>query len=509
MTAEPMGPAQGRGGPRAAGRVRLAVEEPSAGAWVARCHALYRDGWWLEGLWGQAGPAPGIRAVWGRPGDLLMLRLPCPDGGFPSLTALLPASDWFERAARDATGLACRGHVDPRPFRFHEPYPKDHVEGGSLAGGNPPPASDYPFLRHEGEGIFEIPVGPVHAGVIEPGHFRFTTAGEIILDMELRLNYTHKGTLALARGKPVEHALRLMERLSGDNAAAHACAFAAACEAASDLHADQAVQRMRTAMVELERLACHFGDLAGIATDVAFAAGAAHFQVLREQMMRWNQRLFGHRLLMNAVAFGGLHRWPEKGDWTAFQADLPKLAVGLDRSLNILRNHSGLKERVEGAGHLSRAGAELLGCVGPVARASGIPRDARIDHACLAYVDLPCRPVVRDTGTVAGRMLVRAEEAQDSMALLAGPLAGYGGPPSRIEPSGTPGSGEGIALVEAPRGAVLSWVALGEGRVDDVYQRDPSFLNWRGLEEAVQRNIIPDFPLINKSFSLSYSGSDA
>ncbi len=492
--------------PRVAGPARLSAEEATPASWTSRSHELYRQGWWLEGIWGQGPPQGEVRALWGRRGELLLLQLPCPDGTFPSLTSLLPASDWFERALRDATGLAPRGHVDPRPFRFHGTYPAGYVDGMPLGALPVAAAAEYPFVRHEGEGVFEIPVGPIHAGIIEPGHLRFTTAGEIILDMEVRLNYTHKGTLALVRGKPVEHALRLLERLSGDNAAAHACTFAAACEAASGLEISEEVQRLRTAMVELERFACHTGDLAGIAVDVAFAACAARFQILREEAMRWSQRLFGHRLLMNTVAYGGLHRVPDAASWSAFQADIPRLARRLRQDLEVLVHHSGLRERAEGTGHLSPATAQLLGCVGPSARASGVPRDARTDHPALAYPGLPFSPVTRETGTVAGRMLVKADEARQCLAWLSGPLSTLPQGPSQ---TGEPGSGEGVALVEAPRGAVLSWVRLEGGKVLDVYQRDPSFLNWRGLEEAVHRNIIPDFPLINKSFNLSYSGSDA
>lgn len=494
-------------GLRVAGTARTEFADVGAEQWVSEARALYKDGWWFEGLWGQKVPSPEVLALWGRRGELKMLRLECPDGTFPSLTSLVPAGDWFERALRDRTGLVPRGHVDPRPFLFHETYAPGYVHGDPV---DPLPLrirSDYAFLRHEGPGVFEIPVGPIHAGIIEPGHFRFTTAGELILDLEIRLNFTHKGTLSLAQGRPVEHAIRLLERLSGDNAAAHACAFAAAVEAGTESEAPAEVEDLRSVMVELERLYNHVGDLGGIATDVALPAVASHFQALKEELMRWNGRLFGHRLLMNAVAFGGLHRAPSADAWTAFARELPQLRSRFERAAAMAVNHSGLKERVEGTGFLNRSTAELLACVGPVARASGIARDVRHDAPCLAYPRRPLPLVMQDRGTVSSRMWVRVDEARATLTWLDQVVA-------EITPD-VPGgracseTGEGLALVEASRGGVLSWARIRDGLVENVYQRDPSFLNWRGLDDAIWRNIVPDFPINNKSFGLSYSGSDA
>lgn len=492
---------------RLAGPADLALQDLGGDEWVPTARRLYQAGAWFEGLWGRAEPRPEVTMSWGVRGRVELFRLECPDGKFPSLTAALPASDWFERAVRDRTGLVPVGHVDPRPFLYHETYPPDYREGQPLA--DPPGERrwDYPFLRHEGPGVFEIPVGPIHAGVIEPGHFRFTTAGEIILDLEARLNYTHKGTLTLARGQPLGHALRLLERLSGDNAAAHACAFASACEAALELEVDPGLQDLRTALVELERLHNHVWDLGGVGLVTAFQAGAAHFHALREELLRWNARLFAHRLLMNAVAVGGLHREPPPAPRAEFLADLPRLRRHFEAAVHLVADHSGVKERIEGTGTLARASAELLGCVGPPARASGIPRDARVDAPSLAYPRWSIEPVTRDRGDVASRMWVKIEEARRSFELVEELLAGS--PPHAPVPAPAPGAGDGLAFVEASRGAVLSWVRVADGRVADVYQRDPSFLNWRGLQQAVFRNIIPDFPLINKSFNLSYSGSDA
>lgn len=492
---------------KVAGTARLTARDVTSEEWVGEAKRRYADGWWFEALWAETGPAGRIFALWGRRGELELLRLEASEGTFPSLTALIPAADWFERAVRDRTGLVPKGHVDPRPFLFHEAYPDGYTEGQPLAADPGGPTPEYPFLRHEGVGVFEIPVGPIHAGIIEPGHFRFTTAGELILDVELRLNYSHKGTLALARGKSVETGLRLFERLSGDNAAAHACALAAATEAATGVEAPEDVQRTRSAMVELERLHNHMNDLAGIATDVAFAAGASAFQALRERLLRWNLRLFGHRLLMNAVTIGGFHHAPTNATWKDFLAALPRLRRDFERAQRTVADHSGLKERVEGTGQLQKATAELLGCVGPTARASGVARDVRVDAPCLAYPGLGMAMVTKDRGSVSSRMHVKLEEAAVSLDLLATKLADVG-----MEGSAATtrlGSGEGLALVEASRGGILSWVKVREGVIVDAYQRDPSFLNWRGLDESVFRNIVPDFPLINKSFNLSYSGSDA
>ncbi len=493
---------------RAPNGVRIETTPATHDEWLPEARRLHRDGWWFEALWGRKDPQPEVDALFGRKGELRLLRLGAAGGEFPSLSTFIPAADWFERALRDRTGLVPRGHADPRPFLFHESYPAGYVEGQPLSGGPGRVASDYPFVRHEGTGVFDLPVGPIHAGVIEPGHFRFTTVGEIILDLEVRLNYTHKGTLTLARGRPVEHALRLLERLSGDNAAAHACAFAVAAEAALGVEPSKETQTWRTILVELERFYNHLGDLAGIAVDVAFAAAASQFQALREEMMRWNQRLFQHRLLMNTVAFDGLHAVPPSQDWDAFQLSLPPIRKRFEAAVEVTVNQSGLKERVEGTGQLSKSTAELLACVGPPARASGIRRDARWDAPCLAYPHLPERSVLRDQGTVSSRMWVKVEEARVVLDWLSGPLAHPGRPPPAATKIPTT-PGDGIGLVEASRGAVLSWTRIRDGRVEDVYQRDPSFLNWRGLEEAVMRNIVPDFPLINKSFNLSYSGSDA
>jgi len=491
-----------------AGRVRGSTLDVPEDEWVPEARRLQREGWWFEGLWATAGERPSVRACWGRPGELLLATSACPEGTFRSFTSFLPAADWFERAARDRSGLAPVGHVDPRAFLFHDTYPPGHVEGAPLDGDARAQRSSYAFVQHQGAGVFEIPVGPIHAGVIEPGHFRFTTTGELVLDLELRLNYTHKGTLTLVRGRRLDHAARLLERLSGDNAAAHALAFSSAAEAALGLDVPNDAQDVRTAMLEAERVYNHLGDLAGIATDVAFSAGASHFAALREACMRWNARLFGHRLLMNTVVPGGLLQAPSVEAWSEYATALDALTPRVESAVRLVTEHSGLRERVEGTGVLPRASAELLGCVGPAARACGIARDARADAPCLAYDRIRVTPSLRSGGDVASRMAVKVDELRASLGILRSIArdAPIVGPAAAVVESG---EGEGIAAVEASRGAVLAWTRVADGRVVDAYQRDPSFLNWRGLQQAVHRNIVPDFPLINKSFNLSYSGSDA
>jgi Ni,Fe-hydrogenase III large subunit len=355
--------------------------------------------------------------------------------------------------------------------------------------------------------VYEIPVGPVHAGIIEPGHFRFSVVGETIIDMTSRLYFTHKGTEKLFEGAPPERGVALAERISGDTSAGHALAFCHAVEAAVGVDVPARARYIRAIVLEMERLYNHIADWGAIANDTGYAVAHAHCSRIRERLLRLNGRLTGNRLLRGAIVPGGVARdlaWGADlvGDVEDAVRDfLEMVEIGMSNTL--------LADRLEGAGVLQPRAARDLGVRGYVARASGIDIDARRDHPWAPYADLTFSVPVLETGDVKARAQIRVEEVKQSASLIRqavqalppGPLAVAVGPLPAFEPA--------FGVVEGWRGAIVHWVAAGEdGRLHRVKVMDPSFLNWAALSRALADNIVPDFPLCNKSFNQSYSGND-
>jgi Ni,Fe-hydrogenase III large subunit len=431
----------------------------------------------------------------------------CPDRRFPSVGRVHPPAIRFERSIRDLYGIEPSGLPDPRPWLDHGRWGLRHP----LAA-RPDPAglpAAYPFLGAEGVSLHQIAVGPVHAGVIEPGHFRFSADGEAVVRLEERLGYTHKGVERLMSGAPVEHAARLAGRISGDSTVAYAFAFARAVEAALEIDPPPRAVWLRALMAELERLANHFGDIGAICNDVAFALMHAQCGVLRERVLRAAAHCFGHRLMMDCIVPGGVGvDLPTDG-----AARLRELTAAARRSfpalIELYDDTASLQDRTVGAGVLHPALARQYGCGGPIGRASGRAFDARRDLPYPPYDALRFEAPTLPEGDVNARVWIRIREVEQSLSLIDQIL-------DRLPPEGAlrapvadHAGGEGIALVESFRGDVLAYVRLDAGaRIVRCHLRDPSWLQWPLLEAAIEGNIVADFPLCNKSFNCSYSGHD-
>jgi Ni,Fe-hydrogenase III large subunit len=366
----------------------------------------------------------------------------------------------------------------------------------------------YAFLPIEGEGLHQIPVGPVHAGIIEPGHFRFTANGETVVRLEERLGYTHKGTEALMAGSPVERAARLAGRVSGDSTVAYALAFAQAVESANGWQVPARALWLRALMAELERLANHFGDIGAVCNDASFTVMHAHCGWLREQVLRTAARLFGHRLMMDCVIPGGV-----RADIGSEASETLGALLALVRSrfpdlVELYDDTESLKDRTVDTGILTPPLAEQFAAGGYVGRASGRKFDARRTPGYAPYDRLQFDVPTVQAGDVNARVWIRIREVGQSVALIEQILAAL--PAGSIAaPMPAAPTGEAFALVEGFRGDIFVWLRLtGDGRVERCHLRDPSWFQWPLLEAAIEGNIVADFPLCNKSFNCSYSGHD-
>ncbi|WP_424811495.1 nickel-dependent hydrogenase large subunit [Roseococcus sp. YIM B11640] len=455
----------------------------------------------LLGLWAEAEM---VHAAFLDEGalDVVLVSVPAPEGRYPALSPLRPAAAWFERAARDLTGLEAEGGLDARPWLDHGRWPLQRpLSARPVRAAVEPPAME--FLPVEGEGIHAIPVGPIHAGIIEPGHFRFHVQGEIIVRLEARLGYLHKGVLSLIHGKSPRAAARFAARLSGDSTVAHATAFARAAEAALGVEVPSRALAIRAAMLELERLHNHLNDMGFIANDAAFVVIHARMGVLREGLLRAQLLAFGSRLMMDRVQPGGVAQDLEAEGIAALLDALETIAAELPVLLSHYENHASLQDRVLGTG---TTGAELLRAFAPggvVGRAAGRGFDAR-----LLTGELSPETLIRQAaGDVDARWRQRYAEAHQSIAMLRAQLAGL--PEGALHVSLPHAAGEGMALVEGFRGECLAWMRFDDGGlIEACFLRDPSWLHWPVLEGAVIGDIVADFPLINKSINGSYSGVD-
>ncbi len=478
----------------------------SAETWNALIAGLTGNAWTLLGLWGEIGMVH--LAVHESASEFIgVASLPCPDGQFPSVGRLHPPAQRLERAIADLIGLQPLDAPDPRPWLDHGRWPVRHPLSPASAPGEPLPP--YPFLPAEGESLHQIPVGPVHAGIIEPGHFRFTANGEAVVRLEERLGYVHKGIESLLNGATLERAARLVGRVSGDSTVAYALAFARAVEAATETDVPARAHWLRALMAELERLANHCGDIGAICNDAAFALMHAHCAVLREQVLRASAACFGHRLLMDRVIPGGVE--------TDLPADgakvLRTLVVEFRRQLppliDLYDNTASLQDRTVGTGFVRPALIEQFGCGGTIGRAAGRAFDARRDPGYPPYDQLEFETPVRADSDVNARVWLRICEVEQSLVLVEQILERLPMGPARGELNRPGQPCEGMALVEGFRGDVLVWLRLAaDGTVARCHPRDPSWFQWPLLEAAIENNIVADFPLCNKSFNCSYSGHD-
>ncbi|GGJ67005.1 hydrogenase large subunit [Streptomyces brasiliensis] len=426
----------------------------------------------------------------------------------PTLAHLSFPAGRFEREMRDLFGIVPLDHPLPRRLIRHFHWPRGWYPMRPDAG-PPPPFGEqegpYPFLEVEGDGVYEIPVGPVHAGLIEPGHFRFSVVGETILKLKARLWFVHKGIEKLFQGRTVAAGLPLAERISGDTAVGHALAYCLAIEEATGTQVPPEAKRVRALLLELERIHNHVADLGMLCNDVGHGILNAHAQRVREQLLGLNRDITGHRLLRGGVVPGGaaLQSVPEVRRLKAIGEDIREIT-------DLALGHSTVRDRFTGTATLGTDAAREIGCLGYVARASGLANDARIAHPFTDYgtqLDIP----VHTGGDVLARFLVRAEEIDTSLALIEQLAQGLTAPQVILGPPPALGAGPrtGVGLVEGWRGTIATRVELApDGTLTRVKPVDPSFFNWPALPVALANTIVPDFPLTNKSFNLSYAGND-
>jgi Ni,Fe-hydrogenase III large subunit/Ni,Fe-hydrogenase III component G len=485
-----------------------------------QAEALFQDGFRL-GLVAAHDEGATLRVVYlflaGSPDRRIELAvtLPADDPALPSLASLSFPASRFERELHDLYGIEPTGHPLPRRLVRHAHWPAGWYPMRHNAG-PPPPFTDteaYPFLAVVGDGVYEIPVGPVHAGIIEPGHFRFSVVGESILKLKARLWFTHRGVEKLFEGLPATGAIHLAERISGDTSAAHALAHSLAVEDALGITMTEAAHRLRALVLELERLYNHAADVGALANDVGFSLANAHALRIREELLRINNATTGHRLLRGAISPGAVEllSLPDPGQLARLADDLAEVAqLTLDNTV--------IRDRFTGTAVLTLAQATDLGCLGYVARASGLATDARIDHPTGA---LPVTPLSKTSGDVLARFTLRAGEYAASTALATHlitttDLLSFRGTPGHTSPARQPQGAEsagvvssGVGIVEGWRGTIVHRVEVdADDRLTRVKIVDPSWFNWPALPLALSGTIVPDFPVTNKSFNLSYAGND-
>ena len=460
----------------------------------------------LLGLWGDADPAPLVHMALAdaAAGEILVVSLACPDQKFPSVGALHPPAIRLERAIHSLYGYEPIGAPDSRPWLDLGFWDVQHPLGARSA---PPQARPpYDFLPVEGEALHQIPVGPVHAGIIEPGHFRFTASGETVVRLEQRLGYVHKGIESLMTGAGIERAAKLAARTSGDSTVAYGIAFAHAVEAALRIEPPPRARYLRALMAELERLANHLGDIGAICNDASFSIMHAHCGILREHVLRASAASFGHRLMMDRVVPGGVTTDLTPDGAAQIRNALQEIRRRLPQLVNLYDNTASLQDRTVGTGIVRTEWVQQFGAGGFVGRASGRIFDARKTPGYAPYDSLDFSVPIFAEGDVNARVWVRIREVEQSLSLVEQIIRHLQDGPIAVAAEG--GAGEGLGFAEAFRGDVLVSVRIDGGKIARCHLRDPSWFQWPLLEAAIEGNIVADFPLCNKSFNCSYSGHD-
>jgi Ni,Fe-hydrogenase III large subunit/Ni,Fe-hydrogenase III component G len=504
---------------------------PEATADVAA--VLAGDGWRFVTLVGTddrggdgRGPGGGFGLEFAveRPGGPLLrihADLDRTDPSYASISRAYPAALWDEREMKDLLGVTPEGHPDPRRLVLHEAFPPAYHP---LRRDAPPQPTDPPPGSHErhyvpvvaqGEGVYQLPVGPIHAGVIEPGHFRFSAVGETVLHLDARLFYTHRGIERLVEGRSFARALPIVERSCGVCTVTHALAFSRAVERLYGIatQVPPRAARARALLAELERVYNHVGDLGNMCAGIAFNPGSSQLGWLKERLLRVNESLTGHRYLMGVVVPGGLAFDLDADALAAAPARLRALEADLRAALHLVNRSDAAVERFRGTGVIAHDLALALGTVGVAGRASGIAGDLRRERPGPEYAGLAITDVHSAAGDAAARFHVRAQEALASFELLDALLTEIDRAPAddlRALPSLTPGAGaSALGWAEGPRGPSWLWLRAGpDGTVDRLRLRSASFANWPSVAAAVPGNLVPDFPLINKSFELCYACTD-
>ncbi|MGA2175781.1 MAG: NADH-quinone oxidoreductase subunit C [Verrucomicrobiota bacterium] len=444
----------------------------------------------------------------------VLVRVPVPreNPELPSVTNAVHAADWQEREIQDMFGIKLLGHPNPRRCVLHDDWPEVYPlrKDFDLRAQLPPFSGPrHKFREVEGEGVFLVPVGPVHAGIIEPGHFLFSVAGEPVLYLQLRLFYVHKGTEKLFENLPIAHGVRLAESISGDAAFAHATAFCHAVERAAGVQAPPRARALRTLCLELERLYNHVADIGAICTDVAFVTANMHAMRLKERVLRLNEQLTGNRLLRGMACLGGVRFDFDADQLRALARLVDQFEKEFNELVELIRNNSGTRDRLETTGVLTPEIARDLGVVGIAGRASGFDHDLRRDFPHAFYDQVQFTVPVFTEGDVQRRMVVRREELFQSFGIIRQTVDKLPAGPIRADVGEVPPGRRALGYVEGWRGEIFHWIHTAPGnRLARCKVKDPSLQNWPALTEAILGNIIPDFPVVNKSFNLSYSGTD-
>jgi Ni,Fe-hydrogenase III large subunit len=458
-----------------------------------------------------------LLALWGEPAavhmalidnaaaEVAVLSLDCPGHTYPSIGMRHPPALRLERAINDLFGLAAEGLPDRRPWLDHASWGVRFPLGDRAAATKPQP---YRFLPVEGDSLHQIPVGPVHAGIIEPGHFRFTASGETVVRLEQRLGYTHKGIEGLMSGADLDRGARLAGRVSGDSTVAYAYAFSRAAESALELAVPDRAVWLRALLAELERLANHLGDIGAICNDASFVLMHAHCSVLRESVLRAADSAFGHRLMRDVIVPGGVTRDLGDEGKQIINAALDNIRRRFPTLVELYDNTASLQDRTFGTGVLRPALASQYAAGGYIGRASGRAFDTRRRLAYSPYDALRFDVPILNEGDVNARVWIRVREVEQSLSLIDQILRRLPEGPSRIPVRPLKEVYEGMAMVEGFRGDVLVWLRLRDGHIERCHLRDPSWFQWPLLEAAIEDNIVADFPLCNKSFNCSYSGQD-
>lgn len=444
--------------------------------------------------------------------QILILQTPLSGNQALSIAKAFPSACWYEREITDGFGIKFQGAFDKRRLFLHETYPSGFhpllksFKNGQMTLGESDSQNDYVFKQVEGEGVYQIPVGPVHAGIIEPGHFRFSVIGETIFNLEVRLFYKHRGLEKLAEGMGPQECVKIAECISGDETVANSVAFCNAVEKICGVSVPKRALQLRTLLLELERIYSHLGDLAGMCVDVAYPVGASPFFILREEIFRQNDALTNSRFMKGIISLGGLTKDVPEGslkNLSSYFLSFPErfgIATGIDNT------YFSVIDRFETTGKVKEEILSPLHVTGPVARASGKKTDTRRTHPYGLYKELNLKARTQAKGDVLARFNLKASEVLDSIKIIQRIISeldiGEVLVPCQIK------DGYSISLVEAPRGENVHWIQIKNGLVDRYKVRTASFCNWQAMEHAILGNIVPDFPLINKSMNLSYAGTD-
>ena len=447
------------------------------------------------------------------PWVLLTIELAGHDRLFTSITPSVHAAQWYEREIRDLYGLIPQGHPDLRRLVRHEHWPKGTHPLQKAFPWNKTigrQQADYRFRHIEGEGVFEVPVGPIHAGIIEPGHFRFSVAGEPIMQLEVRHFWKHRGIEKLFEQQTLSTAIALAERVSGDTTIGHSLAYCQAAETLLHIDVPRRARYLRSLLLELERLHNHLGDVGAICNDTAYALAHAHCSRMKELLLQLNDRLTGSRFLRGAMAIGGVTKDVSAIELSEIVAVLDGIEKDFAELESIIFANASLTDRLETTGVLTERTGWDHGVVGVVGRASGIDQDVRRDRPFAAYDEVPVNISLYRYGDVRARLRVRMDEIHESIRLIREIRANIPQGPVAPAAAHRPQPGQwALSAVEGWRGEILYFVMTGEqGSIHRCKVRDPSFVNWPAIQWAVVGNILPDFPLINKSFNLSYAGND-